>query len=140
MKICMKVFSNLKNTLSTVRNSNENEKYFKNGFKHIFMNILEVFSKILGGWKPKAELLWNWKVVHSVTVLFQHLWQAFCQQNFAHKPLKISNDFKNFQKFSMELFSKPEFTDFLFSFEFLTMIFEFSRFEKTFIHIFISWK
>ena len=135
----MKVFTNLKNTLSTVRNSNENGKYFENGLKHFLMNVFEIFSKISGGWKPKSELLWNWKVVHSVTVLFQHLWQAFCQQNFAHKPLKISNEFKIFQNFGMELFSKPEFADFSFSFEFLTVFFEFFRFVKTFIRNFNFW-
>ena len=110
-----------------------------NTLKTVSNIFLLIFSKSLGDWKPKSELLWNWKVVHSVTVLFQHLWQAFCQQNFAHKPLKISNEFNIFQNVGMELFPKQEFADFSFSFEFLTVFFEFFRFVKTFIHNFNFW-
>ena len=135
----MKVFTNLKNSKNTVRNSKENGKSANSGFENNFMpkfwKILNSFEILRGlwakfCWQNACQRCWNRTVTLWTTFQFHK------SSDLGFQPPKI---FENTSKIFIKICLRPFSKYFPFSLEFLTVLSVFFRFVKTFIRIFNFW-
>ena len=132
----MKVFTNLKNSKNTVRNSKENEKSANSGFENNsmpkFLNSFEILRGLWAKfcWQNACQRCWNRTVTLWTTFQFHK------SSDLGFQPPKI---FENTSKIFIKICLRPFSKYFPFSLEFLTVLSVFFRFVKTFIRIFNFW-